>query len=270
MSTFAKMAVLVGTVALCGGGAVRAGSHLWRINEIFSDASGVVQFVELHECCGATHELHLRGIEFTSDATGSVFTFPNGLEPPTSRRFLLLATEAFTALPGVPQPDFILPDGFLSTDGDLLWYGEAQNYDKFAFAAGDLPIDGLHSIQLTDFSEETFAIEVNTPTNYQGETGTIQLVQAVSLPFRRGDCDADGDRTLTDAVFLLGALFLAPKVLPCDDSCDANDDGTLGLTDAVGMLTTLFTDPGPLPPPTECAVDPTEDSVGCLAFPACL
>jgi hypothetical protein len=63
-------------VALAGANQVQAGSHLWRIHELFSTADGSVQFIELRECCGADAEQFIGGVEFTSDATGAVFQFP--------------------------------------------------------------------------------------------------------------------------------------------------------------------------------------------------
>jgi len=33
-----------------------AGSHSWRVSEIFSNASGSIQFIELKECCGMPGE----------------------------------------------------------------------------------------------------------------------------------------------------------------------------------------------------------------------
>ncbi len=75
-----------------------ADSHLWRVNEVFSSTDGKVQFIELHECCGATQEILLENLEVTSKATGSVFTFPADLSGLTDRKFLLLGTAAYAAL----------------------------------------------------------------------------------------------------------------------------------------------------------------------------
>jgi uncharacterized repeat protein (TIGR03803 family) len=68
---------------------------------------------------------------------------------------------------------------------------------------------------------------------------------------RPGDCNQDGKVDLSDAVCLLGFLFLAsPASLPCGDGASAdlanrelldwNDDAALDLSDAVGTLTWLF------------------------------
>ena len=83
---------------------VHAASHLWRINEVFTNPDGTVQFVELHEIMGAQREWFLTHCWFESIATGNVFRFPENLTEPTGNKYLLLATTAFAALPGAPTP----------------------------------------------------------------------------------------------------------------------------------------------------------------------
>jgi hypothetical protein len=249
---------------------LEAGSHLWKINELFSSADGTVQFIELHECCGATGEIFMRGLEVTSLATGSVFRFPETLTAPTSRRYLLLATDAFAALPGAPEPDYTLPARFFDPNGDTIWYSQARNYDRFVFSRGDLPVDGINSIHVTDYVSDVFTTGVNSPANYSGETGSVD---ASSSPtddsFVRGDCNADGDTDISDAAFLLNALFLAPKALSCEDACDSNDDGALDIADPIAVLTWLFQGGSALPEPQACGGDPAGDSLACADFEQC-
>jgi hypothetical protein len=82
--------------------------------------------------------------------------------------------------------------------------------------------------------------------------------------FRRGDTNTDGVVNLTDAVALLGHLFLGALAPECPDAADADDSGRLDLADAVYSLNGLFLG-GPQPPapgPLECGPDPTEDEEG--------
>jgi hypothetical protein len=81
--------------------------------------------------------------------------------------------------------------------------------------------------------------------------------------FRRGDADGDGTLRLTDAVTVLGRLFLGREPLPCPDAGDADDDGALSLTDAVRILLHLFLGgaPPPAPGPNVCGPDPTLDTL---------
>jgi hypothetical protein len=251
---------------LCPAGSLRAASHLWKIHEVFSDAEGKVQYIVLHECCGATQELYLKNLLVTSEATGKAFAFPRDLTGSSARKWLLLATAAFGAIPGAPAPDFILPDGFFSPQGDTIWYSEARNYDSFTFRAGDLPVDGLHALRITDYAADRFEVATNAPINYAGVSGTIE---AGDPPFRRADCNDDGSPNISDAIFLLNGLFVAPAPLSCRDACDANDDGEVDISDALALLIALFEAAAALPPPSGCGGDPTPDEIGCATSTSC-
>jgi hypothetical protein len=153
-------------------------SHLWVVNELYSDPSGTIQFVELWECCGSTIETQMQGKSVTSDATGKAFTFPVDLTGNTAHRFLLLGTAGYAALPGAPAPDFIVPDGFVALDADTVrWY--AYPNAPMAFTSGQLPTDGVNSLHRGS------GAGVNSPTNYAGVSGSISLgsVPALSLPW---------------------------------------------------------------------------------------
>ncbi|MEM7165054.1 MAG: hypothetical protein AAF581_06285 [Planctomycetota bacterium] len=250
-----------------------AGSHLWKVNELFSNPDGTVQFVELKECCGSNNEVNLNGVIVHSVSTTIAFTFPSNIPGPTGNKHLLLATAAFAALPGAPTPDFIIPDGLIDLAGDTIWYGQAQNYDSFMFTSGQLPTDGTMSMQLTSFTPDTFTIAANTPTNLAGQTGTVTVgPPPADADFTRGDCNVDGSFNIADPVNLLGFLFPnGPGVsLECDDACDANDDGSLNVADAVAALGALFGNPTvPLTGPLACGADVAADALACAAFSAC-
>ncbi len=145
---------------------VQAGSHLWRFNEIFSNADGTIQFIELKECCGSSMEVGLAGKWVLSDATGNQFFFPSNLIPPTANKHLLLATAGFAALPGAPTPDHIIVDGFLTLGADTLRYW-SYSAATMPYADGDLPSDGIMSLALDG------SVAVNSPTNYAGQTGSV-------------------------------------------------------------------------------------------------
>lgn len=106
-----------------------------------------------------------------------------------------------------------------------------------------------------------------TRTDEVDDTGVADLgfhyVQA--LGFERGDTNSDGSTDVSDAIFVLGSLFVpgAPAI-ECEDAADVNDDGGVDVADAVALLAALFV-PGstPIPPPTSCGFDPTADSLDC-------
>ncbi len=89
--------------------------------------------------------------------------------------------------------------------------------------------------------------------------------------FRRGDTTADGPLDITDAVSLLGHLFLGGEAPHCPDAADANDDGVLDISDPLSMLGFLFLagEPPPVPGPRDCGSDPSADDLGPCAYAAC-
>lgn len=91
-----------------------------------------------------------------------------------------------------------------------------------------------------------------------------------SEEFQRGDCNADGQIDISDAVFILGTLFLGDGNPGCDDACDSNDDGILDLSDAVFTLSWKFLG-GPAPPEPKggCGADPTGDELRCDLSATC-
>jgi PKD repeat protein len=90
--------------------------------------------------------------------------------------------------------------------------------------------------------------------------------------FHRGDADSNGQLQLTDAIRILGVLFLGQGSISCMDAADADDNGSLQLTDAIRILGVLFLGQGviPAPGPTSepCGGDPTADALDCADYPA--
>jgi len=176
MRTQRTIGVGVFLAALSAFGSSSLGaSHSWRVNEVFSNADGTIQFVELKECCGFSGEHGLLNKDVKSDGTGNAYVFPANLPlaDDTSDRHILLATAAFAALPGAPTPDHVLPANFFVINGDTLRYATILGYDVFTYGAAVLPTNGIDSIQLTSFSPDTFITAPNTPTNYAGVPGSV-------------------------------------------------------------------------------------------------
>ena len=93
---------------------------------------------------------------------------------------------------------------------------------------------------------------------------------AQDADFSRGDANVDGILDLSDAVAILGFLFLT-EPLGCLDAADADDSGDLNVADAIVSLGYVFAGgaPFPTPGPGECGPDPTPDALGCESFPLC-
>jgi hypothetical protein len=98
-----------------------------------------------------------------------------------------------------------------------------------------------------------------------GEAYVVLGGRREEADFVRGDATANGALDLTDAIFILGFLFLGGSDPACLDACDVDDGGSLDLTDPIYLLTFLFLGgreiPAPYPGPGK---DPTADGLRCL------
>jgi len=172
--------ILLVTMALAPG--AEAASHQWRFNELFSNADGTVQFIEMKECCGFTAEHELGGKWILAVGAENQFDFRGDLTGDTSNRHLLLATQGFADLPGAPTPDIIIPDGFLPVESETLEY---WLYNQATFSYDSLPTDGVTSLN----ADHTTGL--NSPTNYAGDSGSVTPVESVRwgsikvMPFPR-------------------------------------------------------------------------------------
>jgi hypothetical protein len=166
--------IVLNALLLAAAGPAFAGAHTWDVNEVFSNADGTIQFVELREAGGGAGETGVPGQTLSSD-TQSVSPIGGGpLGGSTANKYFLIATAAFAALPGAPTPDAIIPAPsvpFFDTGGDTVDYGP---YDSLAFASA--PINGILSLN-RDLTTGT-----NSPTNYAGATGSVNASGPAPLP----------------------------------------------------------------------------------------
>ncbi|MDE2210773.1 MAG: hypothetical protein KGJ99_13690 [Betaproteobacteria bacterium] len=164
----AAMLALVSSVA-------SATFHTFRIEEIYSDASGTVQYVVLHESQGMDGQNLLAGHSFTSTQFGitKTFTFPNDLPggscsyyggcslSPTANKRVLIASQGFAAL-GLVTPDYVIPNGFLAiNDGTINYAG----VDQVTYTT--LPTDGVHAI------DRNGNLVQNVATNFAGNSASV-------------------------------------------------------------------------------------------------
>lgn len=145
-----------------------AASHLWQVNEIFSNPDGTVQFIELHVPCttGCGGENSLNGKWVKSVDTTNQENFTANAPGNTSLKYLLLATQAFADLPGAPTPDYIIVPNFFDITGDTIKYWSYITGDM-TFGSGALPTDGILSLNRNGTTG------TNSPTNYAGDTGSV-------------------------------------------------------------------------------------------------
>jgi len=141
-----------------------ASFHLFRIAQIYSNADDSVQFIVVREDVNVSGENLWMGQKLTSTGSGDTktFTFPNNLPSSnTGMRSVLIATQGFAAL-GLVTPDYVIPNGFLSTSGGTLNYA---GVDQVTYTS--LPTNGTSAI------DHNGAIVPNVATNFAGQSASV-------------------------------------------------------------------------------------------------
>jgi hypothetical protein len=190
--------VIVALAALVHASAASAGHHQWIISEVFSNADGTVQFVELLGT--ANNEQGINGFNVATSPTGTTGLIqtsaplgPNLPSSATAGKYLLVATNGYAALAsqqGAPAPDRVLPDNFLEIAADTVRYAGISATDV---VYTNLPTDGIDSLDL-----ENPGGTVNTPENFAGATGSIDASPPAAVPSLGGG-----------AIAVLAGLLLA-------------------------------------------------------------
>ena len=154
---------------LLGTSAASPSFHLFRIEQIYSNSDGTVQFIVLHESFGANGENLWSGQTLTSSGSGSTksITFSTNLPSSnTAGRRVLIATPGFAAL-GLVTPNYTIPNGFLP------------------FANGTVNYAGVDQVTYTSLPTNGNAIDrsgtpiANLATNF---AGTVASVPATPAP----------------------------------------------------------------------------------------
>ena len=139
----------------------QAAFHLWAISEIYSNADGSVQFIELTALSGGQQFLAGQRLTSSQGTQNNQFTFLTNLPGDTAGKTMLIGTQGFAAL-NLVTPDYTVPNGFLFTTNGSVNFA---NVDIVNYAS--LPTTGGLSIN----ANSTTA--VNSPKNFAGGTGTI-------------------------------------------------------------------------------------------------
>ena len=181
--------------------------------------------------------------------------------------------------------------GPLTPPGPDLWL---DNGERLSVAPGATPVGGFVGASVTA-GEAAIVVGNGGSTIVHGFTADdmdidvtelvyneMQFLAGAAPPmgpmFVRGDCNNDGGFDISDAVFLLSALFVPGSPSPsCADAADSNDDGSVDISDSVYKLSALFVpgSPPPAAPHPDCGEDPTDDppgsgnDLGCDSFASC-
>jgi hypothetical protein len=180
-----------------------ASFHLWRMTELYSNADGSVQFLELGVDSDGEQFLTNHALVNTVGGATSTFTFPNDLGAGTGGKRMLIATPGFAAL-NLVEPDYLVPSGFFSAAGGSVNFADVDTWVYPAMPGGDLSLsrNGPNA--------------TNSPQNFAGQTGTIHVVvqNATGAPLNtigsRGTVTAAapmyGGFTLVDAATVMIAV----------------------------------------------------------------
>ncbi len=147
---------------LCFAGSAQAAFHLWQISEIYSNADGSVQFIELVTQSPGQQFIQGHGITSQQGGTTNTFSFLTNLPGDTPGKSFLIGTQGFAAL-NIVAPDYIVPNGFLFTTNGTVTF--AEGVDTVSYAS--LPTTGGLSIN------KSGATAVNSPKNFAGQTGSV-------------------------------------------------------------------------------------------------
>jgi hypothetical protein len=140
--------------------------HLWKIDQVYSNADGSVQYVDFVLPPPVfDDERALSGHTLAAGLNGNSLLFGSDLpSEPVAGQHFLVATPGFAAIAGI-QPDYTFadPGPFFNRNGDTLTY--AQGVDSFTFQA--LPLDGIQALNRDN------SISINAPINFAGQQGFV-------------------------------------------------------------------------------------------------
>jgi serralysin len=156
----------------------RATFHLWTVNEIYSNADGSVQFIELHESSTFNGENLLAGhfIRCTSGLLTNTFIFPTNLPSTlTAGKSFVIGTANLASIPGGVTPDYVFTNAgpFLFAGSGTVQYA---GVDTVTYT--NLPSDGVASMVRSGAAMVLSA--TNSPQNFAGGSNSIVPVRISS------------------------------------------------------------------------------------------
>jgi hypothetical protein len=143
-------------------GAASASFHLVTMNELYSNADGSVQFLEMTALAPSQQFFSGHSLRVTQGGATHNFTVSGNLPGDTSGRRILFGTQGFADL-GIVQPDFIVPNGFFFAGSGTVSWGPGADVWNYA----NLPTDGQSSLNRNG------STGVNSPQNFAGASGTV-------------------------------------------------------------------------------------------------
>jgi len=160
----------------------------FQVTEVFSNADGTVQFVQLRETSNENGQQGLAGktLAVTRNGRTKTYTFPADLpNANTASRGVLVATQGYLAVnvryPEFKQlvPDYIAPDQLLPAEGGTINFA---GIDEWTF--GPLPRDGFSAVYR--FGN---AVRDNNGTNFSGVSLSLPVVPVTAFEFYNAALD---------------------------------------------------------------------------------
>ena len=159
MSTGARS--LAALALLLFASLAQAAFHNFRIEQIYTNADGTVQFVVLHESFGQNNENLWTGQTLRATPAGGLAAqFRVSVEPPVAATRRVAGCwwrHPGFAAQNVVTPDFTMPAGFLPVGGGTLNYAGVHQV-----TFGPLPTDGVNAINASG------TVIPNVATNFAG------------------------------------------------------------------------------------------------------
>lgn len=146
-----------------------AAFHLWEISQIYSNADGSVQFIEMYNASNNEQFVANQNIIASRDGgqDSRTFTFPSNLpSSQTGGRFVLIATGPVVGV----EPDYTLPPNFIHIE----FADEARVHFPFSevnatLSYPSIPTDGVRSLEVTGAVRDPATV-----TNFAGDTGILE------------------------------------------------------------------------------------------------
>jgi hypothetical protein len=211
-----------------------AAFHLWQIKEVFSNADGSVQFIEMFNSFNNENAVNGQTLRTNSDGVIKNFTVVGNLtSAATANRHMLFATPGFNTLPGGVTPDRTLPNPgvsgpFFNPNATSITITFVGSGDSMTFSGATLPKNGYQS--LTDTAAvgvppgtPNITVTTNSPTNFANVTGSVNLITP------NGDYNKNGKVDAADYVYWRKSLGQA--VSPAGLGADGNKNGTVDAGD---------------------------------------
>jgi hypothetical protein len=180
-----RLATLALAIVCLAAGAADAS---YQVAQVFSNADGTVQFVQLRESAGQNGQQALAGktLTVTRDGRSKTFTFPTDLpSASTANRSVLIVTPGYLAVPArYPEfravtPDYVAFDQFLPAEGGTI---DFAGIDQWTF--GPLPRDGFSAV-----FRSGNPVRDNAVQNFGGATVSLPVVPVTAFEYYNASLD---------------------------------------------------------------------------------